>query len=552
MSAGVRWWEGAVLYTVYVRSWQDTDGDGSGDLAGVRRRLDHLSWLGVDGIWLSPINPSADEDWGYDVTGYTAVHPDLGDLGDLDRLVSDAADRGIRVVLDLVPNHTSSAHPWFVEARSGRGAKRREWYVWVDADPSGGAPNNWLDSTGRPAWTLDEASGQYYLHNFLPAQPDLNWWNDEVHREFEHILRFWFDRGVAGFRIDVAHALYHDRELGDDPPAPVGPGARFGLAPARSMNRPEVHQVYRDWRKLAEDYQPPRLLLGETWVLDTGRMAAFYGGDDELQLAFNFSLVFSPFTAPDLSRVVAATLADLPPGGCPVWTGSNHDIPRFPTRWAEGDPRRARLALVVLCTLPGAAVLYYGDELGLTDVDVAPGARRDKMTWRSQGGRFNRDRARTPMPWEPGPNGGFTSGWAAPWLPLGDRSGVSVAEQLADPDSTLWFTRRLLEVRRQAFQGTVATYEQLPSGPDQWVYRSGPLVVACNFSARPCVVSAGDGRLLLSTAGTQAGPAGGAGAVTAPAGGADGQPLRPWEAIIVKPEAATAHGRAGGGSHGNH
>ncbi len=483
-SPGGRWWEGASLYQVYVRSWQDSDGDGYGDLRGLVSRLDHLSWLGIDGIWLSPTMPSPDTDWGYDVSDYRAVHPDLGSVDDLDLLVRETAARGMRVLLDLVPNHTSSAHPWFVEASSGRDNERRDWYVWADPAPGGAPPNNWIDATGRGAWTLDEASGQYYLHNFLPSQPDLNWWNPAVHAAFDEILQHWFDRGVAGFRIDVANALYKDAQLRDDPPAAVGPESSFGLAPVHSKNQPEVHGVYRSWRRLADGLEPRRLLLGETWVLDPSRLASYYGHDDELQLAFNFSFVFAPFRADALSAVVRETLGALPSGSCPVWVGSNHDVSRFATRWARNDERRARLGLVVLATLPGTLVLFAGDELALPDVDVAPDDQRDPMTWRADDGRFNRDRCRTPMPWDEGPNAGFAPAGVRPWLPVGDRAGRSVEAQRADESSPLWLTRALLRLRRRLPSG-VAAYEELEADADGWAYRSGPLVVAANLSAEP-------------------------------------------------------------------
>lgn len=525
-----RWWEGASLYQVYVRSWQDTDGDGYGDLPGVTRRLSHLQWLGVDGLWLTPTMPSPDRDWGYDVSDYMSVHPGLGTQQDLEHLIAAAGRLGLKVLLDLVPNHTSDAHPWFIEARSGgNDGPMRDWYVWADPAPDGSPPNNWLDSTGASAWTLDESSGQYYLHNFLPGQPDLNWWNPEVRHAFEEILRFWFDRGIAGFRIDVAHALVHDPELRDNPPAPEGPETRFGQARTYSMNRPEVHDVYRSWRKLAESYQPVRLLLGETWVLDPDRLAAFYGDDDELHLGFNFSLVFSEFTAPTLSRTVRDSLAALPAAACPAWAGSNHDISRFPTRWAGDHPDRTRLALAVLCTLPGTLVLYAGDELGLTDVDVPPEHQQDPMSWRATDSRFNRDRARTPMPWdEQAPNYGFCPDGVEPWLPLGDRRGASVSAQAADPASVLWLTRRLLQLRRESV--SAGEYEQLPSPPEQWIYRSGGLVVAANFSGAAADADVPAGRLGLSTR-PEAAPRPGAGQAQHP-GGTVG--LRPWEAFIVQ------------------
>src|SRR5215475_336352 len=332
--AGPHWWPWATLYHIYVRSWRDSNGDGYGDLPGVISGLDYLAWLGVDGIWLSPTMPSPDHDWGYDVSDYLAVHPELGTMDDLDELVARAGELGMRVLLDLVPNHTSSAHPWFVDARSGRGAAHRSYYIWADPAPGGGLPNNWRSVTGAPAWTFDDISGQYYLHNFLPSQPDLNWREPAVHAEFDAILRFWFDRGIAGFRIDVAQGLYKDEALRDDPPA-AGTGrmaGRSGLAQVYSANRPESHRVFRDWRAVAEGYSPPRLLLGETWVSDLARMAAFHGHGDGLQLTFNFPAIFADFTAGALSDVVAETLAVLPAGECPVWTASNHDISRFPTQ----------------------------------------------------------------------------------------------------------------------------------------------------------------------------------------------------------------------------
>lgn len=477
-----RWWEGGTLYQVYIRSWLDTDGDGFGDLAGVRQKLDYLAALGVDAVWLSPTMPSPDTDWGYDVADYDRVHPGLGTTDELDGLVADAARRGIRVLLDLVPNHTSDRHRWFVDARRSRDAAHRDFYVWADPAPDGGPPNNWLDATGASAWTLDEGTEQYYLHNFLPTQPDLNWWNPAVRDEFLRILRSWFDRGIAGFRIDVAHALYHDRALRDDPPGEVGPGARFGLDPVHSMNQPESHQVYREWRTLADEYDPPRLLLGETWVFDVQRLAAFYGNDDELHLGFNFPFVFSPFDAGSLSGVVGSTMAALPPGSCPVWVGSNHDVSRFPSRWAGGDPEKARLALVLLCTLPGTTVLYYGDELGLTDVPVPTEDQRDAMS-RAPAGRFSRDWARTPMPWSTARHTGFCPDSVEPWLPIGDRRGSTVAEEEGDDGSVLALSRRLVALRRRAFAGTVGEYEPLGVDGPLWVYRSGPLVVAANLGA---------------------------------------------------------------------
>jgi alpha-glucosidase len=514
-----RWWHGATLYQIYVRSWQDTNDDGYGDLNGVTAHLDYLTWLGVDGIWLSPTMPSPDDDWGYDVSDYLGVHPELGTLADLDRLIAEAGQRDMRVLLDLVPNHTSSAHPWFVEAVSDPASPHREFYVWADPAPDGGPPNNWLAATGASAWTLDQASGQYYLHNFLPSQPDLNWWNPGVHQAFQEILRFWFDRGAAGFRIDVAQGLYKDAQLRDDPPAPEGElvRGRFGLAQVYSANRPESHGVFRDWRKIAESYPVPRVLLGETWVGSLEALAAFHGQGDELQLTFNFPFIFAPFTAQALSAVVGESLDTLPPGECAVWTASNHDISRFPTRWAGGDDRRIRLALIMLATLPGTFVLYYGDELGMTDVDVPRELVRDKMRAEA-GARESRDRSRTPMRWDSSPSGGFTSDHVQPWLPYGNDPDRSVAEMQAEPSSILNLCRDLLALRRREFAGQLASYEQLPAPRGVWAYETGGLTVVANFSDDPATLNTSPGAVLLTT---------GEGAL-------DGLVLQPWAGVIAR------------------
>ena len=518
-----QWWQGGRIYQVYVRSWRDGDGDGSGDLEGLISGLDYLEWLGVDGIWLSPTMPSPDHDWGYDVSDYLEVHPALGSMAVFDRLLAEAASRRIRVLLDLVPNHTSAAHPWFRSARSSLDSPHRDWYVW--ADPRDGAPpNNWRDSTGSSAWTFEPSTGQYFLHSFLESQPDLNWWNPAVRGEFERIISFWLDRGVAGFRIDVAHGLYHDRQLRDDPPAPVSTANPFGLAGVYSKNRPEVHALYRSWRDLVGGYGEDRLLLGETWVLDPAVMAQYYGDGDELQLAMNFAFFFCAFDCVELRSVVEETARSLPPGACPVWAASNHDDSRFPSRWCGDDDRRTRLALTMLCTLPGTAILYYGDELGLGDVEVPEAAQRDRMSWRGQAVRVNRDRARTPMPWTPGPGMGFTAPGVDPWLPLGDRLGRTVAEQRDDSTSALSLTRALLELPRRRL-----SYETLAAPDGIWLYRSGDTLVAASFSESPCDVVIPAGQVLSSLTGHSAPWAGGR------------HLLRPWEALVCTPSHRVAY-----------
>jgi alpha-glucosidase len=500
------WWRDGVIYQIYPRSYRDSNGDGVGDLAGITERLDHLEWLGVDAVWITPITVSPDTDWGYDVADYTAVQPVLGDLADFDRLVSEADRRGIRVVLDLVPNHTSDQHPWFVEARAAPGSPRRDYYVWSEPGADGGPPNNWRASFGGPAWTKDPASGQYYLHNFLPSQPDLNWWNDDVREEFDRILRFWFDRGVAGFRIDVCHAIVKDRELRDNPPAEPGDHPyvfKFGQRKVYNAERPEAHDVFRRWRAIAEEYDPPRLLLGETYVLDVERLRPFYGDDDELQLAFNFVFLHSPFTAEGLRTVVDGAERVLDEPAWPVWAISTHDLPRYVDRWCGGSVERARGALLLLLTLRGTPVLYYGDELGMRDVPVPPEQRRDPVGTGTYNAGPGRDPCRTPMPWSPEPGGGFTTPAAEPWLPLSAQPGVTVEEQRDDPDSMRTLCRDLIALRRAEPDLGRGGYRSLPAPDGVFAYRRGErFLVALNLSDNEAQLGsglAGGGRIRLST-----------------------------------------------------
>ena len=522
------WWRDGVIYQIYPRSYRDSNGDGVGDLAGITERLDHLTWLGVDAVWVTPISVSPDTDWGYDVADYTAIQPVFGDFRDFDRLVAEAGARGIKVVLDLVPNHSSDQHPWFVEALAGPGSPRRDYYVWADPRSDGSPPNNWRASFGGPAWTLDPASGQYYLHNFLPSQPDLNWWSEDVRAEFDRILRFWFDRGVAGFRIDVCHSIVKDRELRDNPPAEPGdhPYVRnFGQRKVYNAERPEAHDVFRRWRAIAEEYDPPRLLLGETYVLDVARLRPFYGDDDELQLAFNFVFLHSPFTAAGLRSIVDATERALEEPAWPVWAISTHDLPRYVDRWCEGSLQRARCALVMLLTLRGTPVLYYGDELGMGDVPVPPEQRRDPVG----AGPFDagecRDPCRTPMPWTPGPGGGFTVPGAEPWLPLSAQPGVTVEDQRADPGSMLMLCHDLIALRRSEPDLTGGAYKALPAPDGLWAFARGDrFVVALNLSDDAGVVDAGpSSRIRVSTRRERDGEA--------VVGSVE---VGPWEAVVVE------------------
>jgi alpha-glucosidase len=487
------WWRDGVLYQIYPRSFADSNADGVGDLRGIAGRLDHLEWLGVDGIWLNPTMPSPNADWGYDVADYCDVDPELGTLADLDDLVAEAGRRGIRVLLDLVPNHTSERHPWFVDALTGRAARHRDFYVWADPRSDGSPPNNWESLFGGSAWTLHEPTGQFYLHNFHPAQPDLNWWNEDVRDAFDDILRFWFARGVAGFRIDVAHAIVKDRELRDDPPA--GPDdhpkvrAR-GLRHVHSMNRPEVHDVLRRWRRVAD---PDRILVGETYVLDLAQLIPFYGeGEDELHMAFNFLFIHAELAAGQLRTVVEGVEAELPDVSWPVYAGSNHDAGRLATRWAGEDKGRTRTALLMVLALRGTPFLYYGDEIGLPDVDVPPERRLDPAP-------DGRDRCRTPMQWSPDPGAGFTDGDRT-WLPLGDAAACNVADQRADRASILHLVRDLIALRRERADLRGGGYATLPAPEGAWAWRRGAgTAVAVNLSDAPAPVDGVEGAVLIGT-----------------------------------------------------
>jgi alpha-glucosidase len=426
----------AVIYQIYVRSFADSNGDGIGDLPGVTSRLDHLAWLGVDTIWLSPTFPSPNVDWGYDVADYLGVHPDYGTLDDLDALIAAARERGIRIWLDLVPNHTSDRHAWFSD--------RPEYYVWSDD-----IPNDWRSIfTGDTAWEYDARRRRYYLHQFAIEQPDLDWWNPDLRDEFDRILRHWFDRGVAGFRIDVAHALIKDRELRD--------GVRY------ERERPEVHEIYARWQEIAREYDPKPLLMGETYV----ELPKLWAYAQHLDLVQNFPFLKAKLTVDELRPNVELVEAKLPANREPLWLGSNHDHSRLATRWAQGDERKARAALFLLLTLRGNAVLYQGDELALEDglvpadriVDVADPPR---------------DPERTPMPWTRA-----GEEWKNPWLPFSETT-RNVEEQRADPDSTLNYVRALVE-RRRAFAD--APYRTLPSAAGVWAYARGDVTCVLNLT----------------------------------------------------------------------
>jgi len=464
------WWKSAVVYQIYPRSFADASGDGVGDLEGVRGRLEYLEWLGVDAIWLSPIYPSPMADFGYDVADYCDIHPLFGTLEDFDRLLEDAHGRRIRVLLDWVPNHSSHLHPWFVEARGSRDNPKRDWYIWRDPAPDGGPPNNWLAAfTGESAWTLDERTGQYYLHLFLPEQPDLNWRNPEVVDAMHETLRFWLDQGVDGFRIDVIHGVVKHAELpslSDDETGPYST-ARFDVE--------ATLDVIRGVRQLLDSYPDDRMMVGETYILSTSWVARYYGVGDLLHLAFNFVPLYAPWEADRWQRRIERVVEELEPiDAWPTWVLSNHDNPRHRTRYG-GSEARARAAAVLVLTLKGTPFLYMGEELGLEDA-VIPAKRRV-----DPGGR---DGCRAPLPWDRS----RLHGWPTePWLPFPPRAGAhSVESMRRDESSILYLYRRLLDVRRNSPALALGTFELLvaPPGVVAWRRQHGDdvRVAAVNFT----------------------------------------------------------------------
>ncbi len=499
------WWKRGVIYQVYPRSFQDSRGTGSGDLAGIRRRLDHLVWLGVDALWLSPIFPSPMADGGYDVAEYCDVDPAFGTLSDLDGLLADAHQRGLKVILDFVPNHTSDRHPWFVESRASRDNPRRDWYIWRDPAPDGGPPNNWISNFGGSAWERDEATGQYYYHAFLKEQPDLNWRNPAVRAAMYDALRFWLDRGVDGFRVDVIWHLIKDGALRDNPP---NPGWREGapdidrLLQVHSADQPEVHEVVAEMRGVLDDYSE-RVLIGEIY-LPLERLVAYYGVDlAGAHLPFNFQLIHAAWNAPTIAWLVAEYEALLPRGGWPNWVLGNHDQPRIATRVGAAQ---ARVAGMLLLTLRGTPTMYYGDEIGMTNVEVPPEQAQDPWEHNEPGLRLGRDPQRTPMQWDDSRHAGFTGG--RPWLPLHpDHARCNVACLATDPRSILSFYRQLLALRRAEPALSCGAYVPLPVTEEvmRFERRDGDrrLLIALNFGGRPHLcplpAEAGTADILLST-----------------------------------------------------
>jgi len=485
------WWQTTVIYQIYPRSFQDTTGNGIGDLPGITQRLDYLAnTLGVGSIWISPFYPSPMADFGYDVADYTDVHPMFGTIQDFDLLVEEAHRLGLEVIIDWVPNHTSDEHPWFVESRSNRDNPKRDWYVWRDPKPDGALPNNWLSFFGGPAWKYDATTGQYYLHSFLSKQPDLNWRNPEVQEAMFDGIRFWLDRGVDGFRIDVAHVIMKDPELRDNPPVPddwrrtfKSHGDYDSFLHIHDKGHEDAHQIFRDFRALLDSYRPERYSVGEIHIADWAEWATYYGEDlDELHMPYNFSMIHVPWSAEEIATRVEAIEAAVPEGGWPNHVLGNHDETRIATRYGE---KAARVAAMMLLTLRGTPTIYYGDELGMPQADIPPELQQDP--WGRNLPGAGRDGCRTPMQWDDSPQAGFTKGDVEPWLPLTEDWILrNVAAQLDAADSMLNLHRALLSYRRSSAALQMGDHRRLDAPDGVYSYErkheGESVIVLLNFT----------------------------------------------------------------------
>ena len=497
------WWKGAVLYHVYVRSFFDSDGDGQGDLAGVEAKLDYIKSLGVDGIWLSPIHPSPNRDWGYDTADYEGIQPDYGTEGDFQSLLDAAHAKGLKLVLDEVLSHTSDEHPWFIESLTG-GAEgpKADWYVWADPKPDGTAPNNWLSVFGGPAWAYQPARRQHYHHKFLRQQPKLNWRNAGAREAALSVLDRWLAKGVDGFRLDVAGTFLHDAALTDNPAVPPAERRGYHWSHAGNLQRhlqdsnlPENVETLDVIRRRVEAHDGQasgdRFVFGE-FSEEEERCGGYLSPDQGLHSAYTFVLLLARKLTPQVFKDHYATL-DAHPAHWPTLSFSNHDVPRTVSRFGGEDaqlqdrgPDLARLMLALLLSLKGTTLIYQGEELGLPQAALSRDQLRDPvgdLYWPYSGGR---DGCRTPMPWTMGANLGFTKG--VPWLPLAvEHAGLTVEAQDADPDSTLAFARAMIALRKASPALTVGTLQFLdvPDPVLAFVRRDGDEAIACLFNLSP-------------------------------------------------------------------
>ena len=503
---GSPWWRSGTIYQVYPRSFQDSDGNGVGDLEGIRERLPHLAWLGVDAVWLSPFFASPMIDFGYDVSDHCAVDPSFGNLEDWDRLVVTARRLGLRLILDLIANHTSDQHPWFRASREGR---NRDWYLWQEGSPDR-VPNNWRSNFGGSAWSWDEVAGAWYYHAYLPQQPDLNWRSEGVRRAVADVMRFWLRRGADGFRVDALRQFVKDPGLADNPPNPdwrEGGDPYHALLPERTTDRPELLDVVGHLRRVADDVARgdgrERVLIGELY-LPVRKLMRFYGAG--LQMPANLNLLSTPWVATEIAALVDEYEGALPEGAWPNWVLGNHDRPRLASRVGAAQ---ARVAAMLLLTLRGTPTLYYGDELGMLDGHVPPDRVRDPWERNVPGRGLGRDPARIPMRWDPTEHGGFCAADVEPWLPLALGSGPpDVAAQRRDPGSLLNLYRSLLGLRRGTPALHSGAYALIGVREGLMVYERSSaderVVVALNLGEgdAEAVIDGVHGRVLLTTSGT--------------------------------------------------
>jgi alpha-glucosidase len=500
----VPWWQRAVIYQVYPRSFQDSDNDGIGDLEGIRRRLDFCSSLGIDAVWLSPIYASPMADFGYDISNYTDIDPMFGTMQDFDRLLEEIKRRDLKLILDYVPNHTSNQHAWFKESRSSRDSPKRDWYLWRDPAPDGGPPNNWLSNFGGSAWTLDSQRLQYYYHSFLSEQPDLNWRNPAVVEAMHDVLRFWLKKGVDGFRIDVLWMLIKDDQCRDNPANPQfesGMPAFSSQIPFYTTDRPEVQSLARGFRQVTNEFED-RVLIGEIY-LPINRLMTYYGKDlSGVQLPFNFQLLQTVWDATVIANLIEQYESALPAGGWPNWVLGNHDNPRIASRVGIDQ---ARIAAMLLLTLRGTPTMYYGDELGMMNVPIPSDRVQDPFEKNVPGKDLGRDPSRTPMLWDSTPYAGFSE--HSPWLPVTpEHSTVNVEFQNRESSSFLALYRALLRIRKSYPSLSVGEYARYPSPGNVLAYLRGVgrerLLVALNFGVKASELSLailGGGRILQST-----------------------------------------------------
>lgn len=499
MAVAGPWWRSAVIYQILVPSFFDSNGDGMGDLQGIASKLEYIEWLGIDAIWLSPIYASPLAELGYDVSSYVEVNPRFGSLNDFDELLASAHARGIRLILDWVPNHTSSEHPWFQESRSSRENPKRDWYVWRDPAANGSPPNNWLSVFGGSAWSQDPETQQYFYHVFLKEQPDLNWRNPDVQAAMHDAMRFWLDRGVDGFRIDALDLLVEDDDLQDNPPNPDYNPERDGpdmvVVQEHTRNNPVNHVILADMRRVVDEY-PDRVLLGELYLDPTG-IASYYGSQEpELHLPLNPIFANAEWSADELADQVNAFYEAVPDGRWPTWMVSTHDGRRVASR---AGIQQAGPAAMMLLTLRGTPIVYYGDEIGMHDVEVPPERERDP-----QGKRIGRrrDPARTPMQWNGGPHAGFTA--AEPWLPLPEDAHLTNVNEQSGGPSLLEFYRKLLRMRRGEPALQEGELTDCRAEGDVLTYRrhsqADRFVIAMNLSGESASLGLdGPGKLELST-----------------------------------------------------